>query len=147
MKIILTQDVKGTGKKGEIKEVSEGFARNFLINKKLAQIATKDILLKEKAKAQKQDKEKEKQNLDLQKQFSRVNKQKIYISEKVNDKNILYATIDEKRIIEELQKQLKATIEKKQITMEHIKQIGDYKIKIDFAGGLSAILFVLVSKE
>ena len=56
MKIILNQDVKGTGKKGDIKEVSDGYARNFLLKKKLANMITKSVLVKTKEKKNKQEK-------------------------------------------------------------------------------------------
>lgn len=148
MKIILTQDVKGTGKKGEIKEVSDGFARNFLIKKGLAIIVTKDLIVKQVAKETKIKKEKTIAQKQIEKDFSKVNKKTIVFKEKVNDKDILYAAIDNKRIVEEVFNQLKLKLDKKQVILkETIKNIGNFEVKITFKNFSDAILFISILKE
>lgn len=148
MKIILTQDVKGTGKKGEIKEVSDGFARNFLIKKGLAIIVTKDLIVKQVAKETKIKKEKTIAQKQIEKDFSKVNKKTIVFKEKVNDKDILYAAIDNKRIVEEVFSQLKLKLDKKQVILkETIKNIGNFEVKITFKNFSDAILFISILKE
>jgi large subunit ribosomal protein L9 len=148
MKIILTQDVKGTGKKGEIKEVSDGFARNFLIKKGLAIIVTKDLIVKQVAKETKIKKEKTIAQKQIEKDFSKVNKKTIVFKEKVNDKDILYAAIDNKRIVEEVFNQLKLKLDNKQVILiETIKNIGNFEFKITFKNFSDAILFISILKE
>lgn len=148
MKIILTQDVKGTGKKGEIKEVSDGYARNFLIKKSLASIVTNELLSKKIAKENKACKDKKIAEKEIEKKFTKINKQKITITGKVNDSDILYAAIDEKKIVEEVAKQLKVNIDKKQVVLENpIKKISKVEVKINFQNFNEAVLFVAVLKE
>ena len=131
MKVILTQDVKGQGKKDQIIEVSDGYARNFLLPRKLAVIAD--------AKAMNEAKNKEaskKHKIEVEKEEARkIAKQlesiTVKIVESAGNDNRLYGAVTSKDIAEKLAKDHKITIDKKKIVMsEPIKTFGTYKIEV-----------------
>ena len=131
MKVILTQDVKGQGKKDQIIEVSDGYARNFLLPRKLAVIAD--------AKAMNEAKNKEaskKHKIEVEKEEARkIAKQlesiTVKIVESAGNDNRLYGAVTSKDIAEKLAKDHKITIDKKKIVMsEPIKTFGAYKVEV-----------------
>ena len=131
MKIILNEDVKNLGKKGELKDVKEGFARNYLFPKKLAKPATKIAL----NKLAEELKSKELANLKLKEEAKNKAKlladQKITIQTKAEKSGKLFGAISEKEIVENIKKYLNQDVEAKMIEIdEPIKKIGDYKMKI-----------------
>ena len=118
MKVILLKDVKGTGKKGEIKEVSDGYARNFLIKKKFAVEANntnvKELDEKNKSKERKETIAYEEAVL-LGKQMEEVN---IVIETKAGEGGRLFGSITSKDIAEELKKQKNIEVDKRKITLD-----------------------------
>lgn len=131
MKVILLQDVKGTGKKGEIKEVSDGYARNFLLKKKVAVEANNTNLkeLDEKAKAKER-----KELIDFEeavllgKQMEGVN---IEIFTKAGDGGRLFGSITSKEIAEQLKKQKNIDVDKRKILLdEPIRSLGSRFVEI-----------------
>ncbi len=98
MKVILLQNVKGLGQKGEIKEVSDGYAQNALFPKKFAQAATQDILNKQKQAILSKDLQKEKERTTLHGLFERIDGQTLTVLAKANDKGALYQAITTKEI-------------------------------------------------
>lgn len=131
MKVILTQDVKGQGKKDQIIEVSDGYARNFLLPRKLAIIAdtkaVSEVKSKEASKQHKIDVEKEEAR-ELAKKLSALT---VKIVENAGNDNRLYGAVTSKDIAEKLAKDHKITIDKKKIVMpEPIKTFGTYKVEV-----------------
>ena len=131
MKVILTQDVKGQGKKDQIIEVSDGYARNFLLPRKLAIVADTKAVSEVKSKeASKQHK------IDVEKQEARALAEKlstltVKIVESAGNENRLYGAVTSKDIAEKLAKDHKITIDKKKIVMsEPIKTFGTYKVEV-----------------
>lgn len=146
MKVILLQDVPGTGKKGEIKEVADGYANNFLIKKKLAEPASKQTVrtLEEKEAKLRRDNKKELQQ--SQRMASRLDGAEIEVSEKTNDEGRLYAAITPLKLAGYIKKKCGVTVDPKQIIIEDpIKEIGDHRVRIDLGHGLEAELSVIVS--
>ena len=146
MKVILQQDVKGKGKKGELVNVSDGYARNFLLPKKLAVQATNENL----AVMKQQEKEKQKK---LERDKAKANE----ISEKLGDVLVkisargggdggkLFGSITTKEISEELHKQHGIEIEKNKIIQEEpIKSFGSYEVKCKLGFEIIGIIHVLV---
>lgn len=131
MKVILTQDVKGQGKKDQIIEVSDGYARNFLIPRKLAIIANAQAMNeaknKEASKQHKIEVEKEEAR-NLAKQLESIT---VKIVEAAGNDNRLYGAVTSKDISEKLAKDHNITIDKKKIVMpEPIKSFGTYKLEV-----------------
>lgn len=131
MKVILLKDVKGTGKKGEIKEVSDGYARNFLLKKGVAveanQANMKELDEKSKSKERKALIEYEEAVL-LGKQMENVN---IQIEVKSGEDGRLFGSITSKEIAEQLKKQKNIDIDKRKILMdEPIRTLGSTLVEI-----------------
>lgn len=131
MKVILLKDVKGTGKKGEMKEVSDGYARNFLFPKKMAvqadNMAIKELNEKNKSKEIKTQKEYEEAIL-LGKQMEEIN---IEIYSKAGDGGRLFGSITAKEIAEQLKKQKDIDVDKRKILLdEPIRTLGSTFVEI-----------------
>ena len=131
MKVILLKDVKGTGKKGEIKEVSDGYARNFLLKKGVAveanQANMKELDEKSKSKERQALIEYEEAVL-LGKQMENVN---IQIEVKSGEGGRLFGSITSKEIAEQLKKQKNIDIDKRKILMdEPIRTLGSTLVEI-----------------
>jgi large subunit ribosomal protein L9 len=143
MKVILLQDVKSIGKKGAIKEVSDGYARNFLFPKKLAETATAGSVKKVVVIQQKQA-ELEKAEIDkLQKLATAITKKEIIIS--VKEKNgKLFGSVHIKDIAEKL-REAGFVIEEKFIILAHpIKELGEYDIALNFGHNIKASIKITV---
>ena len=131
MKVILTQDVKGQGKKDQIIEVSDGYARNFLLPRKLAVLANAQAMNeaknKEAAKLHKIEVEKEEARA-IAKQLDAIT---VKIVESAGNDNRLYGAVTSKDIAEKLAKDHGVTVDKKKIVMtEPIKTFGTYKVEV-----------------
>ena len=146
MKVILQQDVKGKGKKGELVNVSDGYARNFLLPRKLAVQATNENLTvmkqQEKEKQRKIERDKAKAN----EISSRLGDVLVKISARGGgDGGKLFGSVTTKEISEELQKQHGIEIDKNKIVQdEPIKSFGSYEVKCKLGFELTGIIHVLV---
>ena len=145
MKVIFNADVRGQGKKGEMKEVSDGYARNYLLPKGLAVAATQDNLnamkLKEAAKKKQIEKEKA-AALEASKKLESV---VVKITAKAGDSGRLFGSVTSKEISEALSKQFGIEIEKNKIVQaEPIKSFGSYEVKCKFGYEISGVIHVLV---
>ena len=141
MKVILQQDVKGQGKKGEMIEVSEGYGRNFLLPRKLAVPATADAIntmnLKEKArKAEEQEIAGKLQNCPVK------------LSAKAGNGGKLFGAVTNKEISEGLKAQYGVDIPKQKIVLdEPIKAYGSYQVKAKLGFEVSGTVYVTVCEE
>ena len=147
MRVILLQDVEKLGKKYEIKEVKDGYARNFLIPKGLAKLATKEALLwletQKEAGAQKAEEELKK----VQEVASAIDGQEVIIPVKIGEEGQLFESITSQKIFEKL-KELGFEIKRTQFDLEEpIKELGEFPIKIKFEHNLEAEIKVIVTKE
>lgn len=131
MKVILLHDVPNIGRKYDIKNVSDGYARNFLFPRKLAQIATtQNIQVIEKQKKQ-HEQEKEIQKDILKKNIEVLEGLEISITKKTNEKGHLFAGINKEDVAKILKEQKHIDIPADIIELEKpIKEIGEYKIKV-----------------
>lgn len=131
MKIILLRDVPNVGKKYEIKDVSDGFGRNFLLARNLAEIATTQTIqnIEKKRMQDKQMKEVDKDILE--KNLDTLKGVRISIKEKANEKGHLFAAVRAAEIAKILKEQKHIEIPEDMIELEKpIKEIGEYKIKV-----------------
>ena len=145
MKVIFTADVKGQGKKGELKEVSTGYARNYLMPRGLATEATADNLnafkLKEKAKAAQIAKEKA-QAEEYAKKLGAV---QVTIRAKAGANGKLFGAVTSQEISDALREQFGMDVEKNKIVQpEPIKSYGSYTVKAKLGYEISGTVNVLV---
>ena len=133
MKVILLKEMKKLGCKGEVKEVNDGYARNFLIPQGIVEILTRHTLGMQKAQQQKKERLKEKAGEDKLKLARRLHQKKITIMAKADDSGTLYAGLDKKAIARELNKQ-KFEVEASEIKLkEAIKKTGEHKLELGLA--------------
>lgn len=147
MKVIFQKDVKGKGKKGEVKEVAEGYARNFLIPQGLAVAASEEnmkTLQAQKNSAAKRE-EQEKQNArDL---ADKLEKLTITVKAKAGEGGRLFGSITNKQISEVLEKQ-KIKVDKRKIEMEEpIRSLGVTRVPVKLHPEVTATLNVHVIEE
>ena len=145
MKVIFNADVKGQGKKGEMKEVSTGYARNYLLPRGLASEATADNLnafkLKEKAKAAQIAKEK----AQAQEYSAKLSGIQVTIRAKAGANGKLFGAVTSQEISDALKAQFDMDIEKNKIVQaEPIKSYGTFTVKIKLGYEISGSLSVLV---
>jgi len=148
MKIIFIKDYQTKAKKGEIKEVKDGFARNFLIPYGYAIEATEQNLkiLKEK---EKREEEKRKKKIEYAKEIKNILKEKsLTIQAKAGMDEKLFGAITNEIISEGIKQQLNIEIDKHQIILEEpIKKLGIYKIPIKLGENIEVLLKVWVVRE
>ena len=148
MKVIFNVDVKGQGKKGEMKEVSEGYGRNYLLPRKLAVEATADNMnamrMKERAKAAAMAAEKAKATENAKALESLI----VKIPAKAGSNGRLFGSITSKEISENLMKQHGIEIDSKKIVQtDPIKTFGSFDVKCKFGYEISGVIHVLVVEE
>ncbi len=146
MKVLLLKDVKGLGKAGEIKEAKDGYARNFLIPKGFAKLATPEVVEEWK-------KEQAKKEAELKAELAKINEikeklenEKIIIKHKLGANGQLLGSVTNKEIAEVLQ-QKGYDIDKKQIEHKTIKAPGVYNIDIKLGHGIHARIQIEVEGE
>jgi len=148
MRVILLQDIKKLGKKYEVKEVSDGYANNFLIPKGLVKPATERALKWLETQKEIEEKRAEEELKKVQSTASAVDGQEVVISTRVGDDEQLFESITPQKIQERL-KEMGFDIKKNQINLpEPIKELGEFPVKIKFTHNLEAeITVVIVKKE
>ena len=148
MKVIFLADVRGQGKKGEMKEVSDGYARNYLLPRSLAVEANRDNLnalkLKEKAKAAQQAKEKAK----AEENAARLEGVVVKIQARAGSGGRLFGAVTSQEICDALCEQHGIRIEKnKLVQAEPIKSFGSYEVKCKFGNGVEGVVHLLVVEK
>lgn len=148
MKVIFNQDVRGQGKKGEMKEVSDGYARNYLLPRKLASEATPDMInafkLKEKAKKAQMEREK----AQAEENAKRLEGIQVTISARAGQGGRLFGAITSQEISDALRKQHGIEIEKNKIVQsEPIKSFGSFEVKAKLGYEVSGKISVLVVEK
>ena len=147
MKVILLEDVKGTGKKGQIVNASDGHARNFLIPRKLAVEATKASVTELESK-QKNAEHKIRKERDAAQELAEKLKEKILrIPVRVGENGKLFGSVSNKEIAEALQTQASISVDKKKIVInEHVKSVGRYAANVKLNAQVTAqVTFDVVS--
>lgn len=147
MKVILLKDIKNLGEKFEIKEVAAGHARNFLIPKGLAKLATKENLKWLEAHKERETQQAEQELKRIQALVSKIDGIEVMIPAKISKDGEIFGSITLAKISEEL-KDKGFDIKKSQINLEApIKEIGEWPVKITFSHGLEAEIRVIVEEE
>jgi large subunit ribosomal protein L9 len=145
MKVVLNQDVKGVGKKLQIVEVSEGYARNFLLPKKLAVIADNKNLNMAQGKIDSQ-KFKKKTELEAANENKKIIENGfIEFKHKVGEGSKLYGSVTEKDIADKIKEKFNIEVNKKKITIsDPIKSLGSYTVNVKLYEGVIAKLKISV---
>ena len=146
MKVIFIKDLRGQGKKGEIKEVKDGYAKNFLIKNGYAVKETKEslkILNEQNKKAHEEDEKFRKESLELKK---RLETEKIKFTVKTGQHDKVFGSVSVKQIKDELDKK-NYKIDKKQVVIDHpITSLGFHKVTIELYKDIKAELKIEVVK-
>ena len=147
MKVILTQDVKSQGKKGQLVDVSDGYARNFLLPKKLAVIATAESLntMKQQEKARKAQEAAEK--AEAEDTAKKLKDMTVKIAAKAGEGGRLFGAVTAKEVSEALSAQYGVNIAKTKLVLdEPIKACGGYQIKAKLGYEVVGTVSVMVTE-
>ncbi|MCI8621119.1 MAG: 50S ribosomal protein L9 [Clostridia bacterium] len=148
MKVILQQDVKGMGKRGEIVNASDGHARNFLFPKKLAIPADKQNMNEWNAKKSSEAHRKEIERQEAIKIKEKLEKIKLTIKTKAGENGKIFGSITSKEICETIKNEYGFDIDKKKIVIkEQIKTLGAHTIELKLFEGVSAKLNINIIQE
>ena len=146
MKMILLQDVKSIGKKGDLINASEGYAKNFLLPRKLAVEATKsnlnDYELKQKAEAKRKQEELEKAQATAKELEDKV----VTIKVKTGGNGKLFGSVTSKDVAAQIKKNLGVEIDKRKIVMDDIKTFGTVQAEVKVYAGITAKILVQVTE-
>lgn len=146
MKVVLKQDVKGLGKKGELVSASDGYARNFLFPKNLAVEANAQNMTELKNREQAEKYKIETETAAAKKAASEMNGKTIVLTAKAGANGKLFGSITAKEIAEKIEKEFGVKTDKRKITVEDIKQFGTFPFEIKLYQGVTAKLFVRVGE-
>ena len=144
MKVILKQDVKGTGKKGDILDVSDGFAKNFLLTKGLAEqassVAVNSLKIQKEAEARRRAEE----IAAIRELAKKMDKAQVKVAIKCGENGKVFGSVTSKEIAARLA-ELGYDVDKKKILLKDpIKTVGDYAVEVRLMEGVTAKIFVSV---
>ncbi len=146
MKVVLLQDVKGHGKKGELCNVSDGYARNFLFPKKLAVEADSTALNELKNREQAAAHHKQEEINAAKATADALNGKTVNIKAKAGSNGKLFGSVTSKEIAAEIKNTLGIEIDKKKMSVADIKNFGEYTAEIKLYQGISAKITVKVTE-
>ena len=148
MKVVLLQDIKGTGKKDDLVNVSDGYARNYLFPRKLAVEADNKILSELKAKNDAKEHRKEVEMNQAKELSERINGKEVVVEAKAGSKGKLFGAITSKEVAESISKAFGVEIDKKRVEVDDIKMLGDYSATVKFYSGITSLVKIhVVEKE
>ena len=147
MQVILNQDVKGQGKKGQMVNVSDGYARNFLLPRGLAKEATKSNINVMKGKAESLEYKIKTESEEAKITAEKMKEIEVVIKAKAGDNGKLFGSITSKDVAEELKMQHHIKIDKKKIVMNDIKTLGVAEVTVKLYTGVTGTLKVNVLSE
>ncbi len=146
MKVILNKDVKDLGKKGELVNVSDGYAKNFLIPRKIAVIADATAMneLKNREMSKAHHLAVEKANAEAT--AEKLNGKSIRISAKAGSNGRLFGSVTSKEIAEQIKNTYEIEIDKKKISVDDIRSFGTFEATAKIYTGITAKFFVVVGE-
>ncbi|NEZ47881.1 50S ribosomal protein L9 [Clostridium niameyense] len=147
MKVILLKDVKSLGKKGDLVNASDGYARNYLIPKNIAEEATDSNvhILNNKKEAERRKKLKELE--EAQKLANSLMGKELKFKVKTGENGRLFGSITSKDLSDKLKQQYKVNIDKKKIVCETIRQLGNYDAELKVYPEVSTKIKVVIEEE
>ncbi len=146
MKVILTADVKGQGKKGELVNVSDGYARNFLFPKNLA-IEANSAAMSELKNRESAAAHHKKEEIDAAKALAaKLDGQTVVIKAKAGSQGKLFGAVTSKEVTAEINKKFSVSLDKKKTSMSDIKNFGEFSAEVRLYTGISAKITVKVEE-
>lgn len=147
MKVILKQDVKGTGKKGDILDVSDGYAKNFLLKKGLAEQASSVAVNSIKIQKEAEERRKAEEIKEIKALAAKINKTEVILTIKCGENGKVFGSVTSKEIASKLE-DLGYNIDKKKILLkDSIKTVGSFPVDIRMMEGVVAKIIVTVKPE
>lgn len=150
MKIVLLKAVPKLGEEGDVLMVADGYARNFLIPKGLAVLATKEAIKKAEERKVKRAKEKEERVKKLKEAAEKLKNLVVTIKAKATEEGKLFGSINAKMIAEEINKLslVSCQLSDEQVDLpEPIKEVGEKNVKIKLGEGIEMLMKVIIEKE
>ncbi len=148
MKVILLADVRSLGKKNDVKEVSDGYARNFLFVNDLAEPATPGALKKLEIMQKKLHEDETELIKHLEVLARKINETSIEFPVKTDAHGSVFGSVTKEMILKALREQKLITTERIFITLDHpLKEVGEHRVSLDFKKGIEAILRVILQPQ
>jgi large subunit ribosomal protein L9 len=148
MQVLLIKDVKGLGKAGEVKEVKDGYGKNFLVGKGLAKVATNEVLKKHASVERKKAEEEEQEIEELKALAQKLDKLKVTITKKLGNTGHLFGAVTKDEIAQALKDQHNIEIDKKHINhKEAIKTTDTHNLDLKLGHAMHAMIHVEVVGE
>ncbi|OYD07941.1 50S ribosomal protein L9 [Paludifilum halophilum] len=148
MKVIFQQDVKGKGKKGEVKEVAEGYARNYLLPRKLAVEASSGNMKALKEQQRREEARKEEERAEAKQLAEKLEKVDLTLRMKSGEGGRLFGSVTSKQISQHLKKEHGISVDKKKIQLsEPIRTLGVTQVPVKLHPKVTATLSVQVLEE
>jgi len=147
MRVVFLEDVPNVAEAGEIKEVANGYGRNFLIPKKLAALASSSVISAAEAKRRVGDRKQTEAETELVALASQLGDKEVILKAKVGAKDRLYGSITSADIAAELEKTAELAVDKRKIELdEPIRKLGSYEVTIRLAKDIAAKIKVTVTE-
>jgi len=147
MKVILTADVKGQGKKGEMVNVSDGYARNFLLPRGLAVNADAQALTELKSREESKAHHIAQEKAAAQATADTINGKTVNMCVKAGASGKLFGSITSKEVAEAVKSQLKVEIDRRKLNMKDVKAVGDYTVEARLYTGITASFTLSVTPQ
>ncbi len=146
MKVVLLQDVKGLGKKGELVNTSDGYARNFLFPRKLAMEANSQAMSELKNREASEKHRIETEIAAAKASAAKIEGKTIKLSAKAGANGKLFGSITSKDVAEAISKEYGLKLDKRKVVVDDIKNFGTYPVEVKLYNGISASMFVMVGE-
>ena len=148
MKVMLTQDVAGLGKAGEVKKVADGYGRNYLIPKGLAVLARPGLVPQAKERHRAAEKKATREAATARALAQQMAQMTLTFKAKAGEQDKLYGSITSGDIVEELGKQLGQELDRRKVLLDQsIKQLGSHQVAIKLTTDVTAELTVVIERE
>ncbi len=148
MKVILTKEIKNLGKEGDVKEVADGYARNYLLPRGLAVEATNTNIKAGEEKKQRVQKHKDREMADAEALRDKIDGKTVKVPARAGGGDKLFGAVTSREIAEFIHKEYKLDIDKKKIDLKDpIKHLGEYRVKLKIYPAVQAEIIVVVTAE
>ncbi|MCQ2474408.1 MAG: 50S ribosomal protein L9 [Clostridia bacterium] len=146
MKVVLTQDVKGLGKKGELVTAAEGYARNFLFPRKLAMEANAQAMSELKNREASEKFKHDTEVANAKAAAAKLEGKTVRLSAKAGANGKLFGSVTAKDVADAISNEFKIELDKRKVTVEDIKVFGTYPVEVKLYNGISASMYVTVNE-